>query len=201
VPRDESVLVIPADHLRALGAFHGFRHADDAFRAALLDPTQFSFRPRSQVETDPNFKQLIPYVILRHADTLFQYRRGASGTETRLHALRSIGIGGHISTDDANGSGDPYTNGMMREVLEEVFLESAFDDRLLGFIYDDRTPVGSVHLGVVHLWELSTNQVRAREDGLVDGRLESLERVWAERDEFETWSQFALAELLGRSSP
>ena len=84
MPTDERVLCVPTAHFRAVGYFHGFRRADDAYRAALLDPAAFTFRPRAEVETDPGFKQLIPYVVLRCADGLFHYRRGSAGTEKRM---------------------------------------------------------------------------------------------------------------------
>ena len=40
--------------------------------------------------------------------------------------------------------------------------------RLVGLINDDSTPVGSVHLGVVHVLELERPEVRPREDGLAE---------------------------------
>jgi predicted NUDIX family phosphoesterase len=192
MPTDERVLVIPADHFRSVGYFHGFRPADDGYRAGLLDPRRFTFRPRRDVETDPAFKQLIPYLVLRHGDRLFHYRRGEAGTEKRLEALRSVGIGGHISEADAAGAGDPYHNGMARELAEEVDLATRYAERLVGFINDDRTFVGSVHLGVVHLFDLERADVRAKEDALADGGFASLADIYADRDRFETWSQFVL---------
>jgi predicted NUDIX family phosphoesterase len=195
MPLDESVLVIPTSRFREFGHFLGFRAADDALRAAVLNHEAFAFRPRSEVETDPGFKQLIPYVVLKCGDLLFHYRRGSSGSESRLHALRSIGIGGHISEDDARGDGDPYESGMRRELYEEAAIVCKWKERFLGFINDDRTLVGSVHLGVVHLFELETPDVRAREDALADAGLAPLAELVSQADQFETWSQFVLAEL------
>lgn len=191
----ERVLCIPADHFRAVGYFQGFRPADDAYRAALLHPTQFTFRPRSEVEADPSYKQLIPYVILTYGGSVFHYRRGGSGTETRLHALRSVGIGGHISEADAAGGDDPYRTGMQRELAEEVDLRSAFTERFVGFINDDRTLVGSVHLGVVHQLELTEPLATPREDALADAGFAPLADLLTERERFETWSQFVLGAL------
>ena len=192
MPLDESVLGIPAEHFERWGIFRGFRPATEAERTALLDPTVFAFRPRSECETDPGFKQLIPYVVLRFGNQLFQYRRGAAGTEKRLQSLRSVGIGGHISTVDAAGEGDPYRNGMLRELNEEVAIRSPYTERFLGFIYDDRTPVGSVHLGVVHLLDLESPSATSREDALADAGFVSMELVKMEKEQFETWSQFVL---------
>jgi predicted NUDIX family phosphoesterase len=195
MPTDERVLVIPTERFRAAGYFHGFRATDAAFRAAVLDPAAFAFRPRAEVETDPTFKQLIPYVVLKHGGRLFHYRR-AGGTESRLRARWSVGIGGHISEDDAAGGTDPYTTGMLRELTEEVAIGCGWRDHFLGFINDDRTPVGSVHLGVVHLLELESPDVRAREEGLADGGFAPAAELAARAGEFETWSQFVLEELV-----
>jgi predicted NUDIX family phosphoesterase len=187
---DEKVLVIPTERFRAAGYFHGFLAATDAYRAAILDATAFDFRPRYEVETDPSFKQLIPYIVLKCGGAVFHYRRGASGTEKRLQALRSVGIGGHISEADAAGNGNPYTIGMMRELTEEVKLDCTFSERCVGFINDDRTPVGSVHLGVVHIFELESPLARSREDALADAGFANWTELSKQAEEFETWSQF-----------
>ncbi len=195
MPMDERVLVIPTERFRVAGYFQGFRPADETYRTAILDRTAYSFRPRSEVETDPAFKQLIPYVVLKHGRQLFHYRRGASGTETRLKALRSIGIGGHISEADAAGGEDPYQTGMLREVTEEVQIGGDWTEAFLGFINDDRTPVGSVHLGVVHLFELAVRDVQSREAALAESGFAALPELLAKADEFETWSQFVFPQL------
>lgn len=195
MPMDEKVLVIPTERLRAAGYFHGLRRADDAYRNAILDPSAFSFRPRYEVETDPAFKQLIPYIVLKCGDQVFHYRRGSSGTEKRLEALRSIGIGGHISEADAAGGSDPYFTGMMRELTEEVELTCGFHAECIGFINDDRTPVGSVHLGVVHLFELEAPRARSREDALAESGFAPLGELLRSAEQFETWSQFVLEAL------
>jgi predicted NUDIX family phosphoesterase len=191
MPLDEKVLVIPTEQFRAAGYFHGLRAADDAYRAAILDPSAFLFRARSEVETDPAFKQLIPYIVLKCGELVFHYRRGASGMEKRLEALRSIGIGGHISEADAAGGIDPYHTGMMRELTEEVELGCGFRERCVGFINDDRTPVGSVHLGVVHVFELESPAARSREDALADAGFAPWAELLRFAEQFETWSQFA----------
>ncbi len=196
MPSDERVLVIPTLRLHELGPITGFVSTRNApHYLTLLDPAHFQFWPRSEVETDPGFKQLIPYVVLRCGDEFFQYRRGSTGTEKRLAALRSLGIGGHISEEDARGGSDPYRTGMLRELTEEVAIGCAFTETFLGFINDDRTAVGQVHLGVVHLLELDQPAVHARETALADVGFAPLATLLAERDAFETWSQFVMAEL------
>jgi len=191
---DEHVLVIPRSRFEAAGPFHGFQPFDAEYWSSLMAPADLSFRPRSEMETDPDYKQLIPYVLLRHGSQFFEYVRGSSGGESRLHHKRSVGIGGHISTLDA-ANGDVYRAGMLRELHEEVDLRAPFTERLLGFIYDSRTPVGEVHLGVVHVLDLASPAVAAKEYGIDDGRFTELADLLTRFDDFETWSQFALQAL------
>ena len=56
-----------------------------------------------EVEVDPSFKQIIPYVVFRSGDLVFCYTRGKTQGEARLHRLRSMGVGGHVSEEDARG--------------------------------------------------------------------------------------------------
>ncbi len=195
---EEHVLVIPEGRLALLGPFSGFRPFCPDALESLLNPDYMEFRPRSAVEDDPTFKQLIPYAIL-HANCgdhpcLFQYTRGSGQGEKRLHAKRSIGIGGHISREDAQGD-DLYRSGMQRELSEELILESDYSEELVGFIYDDTSPVGRVHLGVVHLLRLNKPAARAREDDLVDDGFVPVEQLKRQLGDFETWSQLCLSHL------
>ena len=131
---------------------------------------------------------------MRWRDQAFHYTRGAAGAEARLRALRSIGVGGHICAEDGTGAGDPYRTGLVREVTEEVDLQSPYTEHVVGLINDDRTPVGRVHLGVVHVFELEQPRVRRREEALAGSGFVPLAELRRERERFETWSQFLLEE-------
>jgi predicted NUDIX family phosphoesterase len=188
----ERVLVVPTAVLHGAGLFQGFSPNVDHYLPRLLGSGQLRYLPRDVAETDPTFKQLIPYVVLRCGDRVFHYLRGGSGTEVRLRARRSLGVGGHISAGDGEDSADAYRAGMLRELDEEVLLEVAFSERCLGLINDDRTPVGQVHLGIVHVLDLAGPSARCREEGLLDSGFASLAELRARREEFETWSQLLL---------
>jgi len=112
---EEQILVIPESVIAEIGDLQGFETDVDRFLHPILGSERLSFQPRSQMETDPSFKQLIPYVLLEWNDNgvikLFTYTRGGGGGESRLHALRSVGIGGHISREDAADGSDPYNGG------------------------------------------------------------------------------------------
>ncbi len=198
---EEQVLVVPRRVFESVGHFQGFLPGADAYLPVLLDPRNTSYRPRAAVEEDPSFKQLIPYCVLavRGADgerRFFAYTRGGGQGEARLRAKRSVGIGGHISiVDGAHGDDASYEAGMRRELTEEVAIGGTWTSRVVGLINDDATPVGSVHLGIVHLLDLERPEVASREADLVDGGFSTLGELLADRDRFETWSQIALDAL------
>ena len=116
----EHVMVVPTLLFREIGYFQGFNANPEPYLKTLLDPSYTSYRPRDEVEQDTSFKQLIPYCIFRCGDEVFHYKRGNTQGEGRLHSKRSIGIGGHISSDDQNQSESAYREGMWREIGEEV---------------------------------------------------------------------------------
>jgi predicted NUDIX family phosphoesterase len=188
----ERVLVVPTAVFHETGLFQGFSPRVDHYLRRLLERQNLSYRPRGEVETDPSFKQIVPYVVLRWRDQVFHYTRGKAGTEARLRDLRSIGVGGHISAEDENLFQTPYREALFREVKEEVQIDTPYEERCLGLLNDDSTPVGQVHIGIVHVFELSEPKVQRREQVLTRSGFAPLVELQKQRDEFETWSQIVL---------
>ena len=200
----EQVMVVPTSLFHELGYFQGFSREVDQYIDELLSPENISYRPRSSVEEDPTFKQLIPYILLRGRDAsgsecLFQYTRGKGQGEKRLRTKRSVGIGGHICSDDASGEGEihPYQEGMRRELREEVSIQTTYRDDLVGLLNDDETEVGRVHLGVVHVFDLATLNVTPREDDISNSGFQTIKSLLGELEQFESWSQICLTALFG----
>lgn len=199
----ERVLVVPAAEFRRIGYFQGFSTDVIKYLDGLFRPELTSYRPRGEMENDPSFKQLIPYVIFRFVDSdgvtqVFQYTRGKGQGEKRLHAKRSIGIGGHICIDDeSGGAAVPYEEGMRRELDEEVFVRTPYRSHLAGIINDDLTPVGSVHLGVVHIFDVELPLVEPREAEILDSGFRPVDELLVQSDQFESWSQICLQALFG----
>lgn len=195
---DEEVLCVPEKLIQDLGAFEGFQPQVDRYLPELLKTSNQCFLARRVCETDPSYKQLIPYVLMHYVKDgepfLFQYVRGSGQGEKRLHALRSVGIGGHISTEDTSGS-DLYRTGMARELDEEVIADESVEAPIVGLIYDPSNDVGKVHLGVVHLMTLSGPTVRAREADLLEAGFMPLQQILAEQDRLETWSRLCVQAL------
>ncbi|HET6881748.1 MAG TPA: phosphoesterase [Pirellulales bacterium] len=199
----EQILVVPTQVFHRLGHFQGFCGDAERYLNELLKPEHVSFRPRPEMEQDPSYKQLIPYCLLRHVsadgvESLFTYTRGTGQGEGRLHRKRSVGIGGHLSAEDAaDADGDPYGAGMRRELAEEVVIDTPFRERCVGLINDDETEVGRVHLGVVHIFDVGRPAVRPREDEIIDCGFRPVEELLADLTGFETWSTICLQALFG----
>jgi predicted NUDIX family phosphoesterase len=194
----ERVLVVPAAELDQLGRFQGFSPEAERYLGALLVPELALFLPRAEVEDDPGFKQIIPYVVFRCGDRVFCYTRGRSQGEARLHRLRSLGVGGHVAEADAEGRPtlEAYEMAMRRELDEEVDVGSEGRMSRMGLINDDSTPVGQVHLGVVHVFDLEWPAVQPREAGLAEAGFVPMEAVIGQHGQFETWSQICIDAFL-----
>lgn len=200
----EKVLVVPTAVFRELGYFQGFSVEVNRYLPRLLEGNQIEYLPRGSMEEDPSYKQLIPYVLFRWTDDdgniqLFQYQRGGGMGERRLHAKRSVGVGGHISSLDAAAGhfSHVYREGMERELAEEVAIDTPYTETIAGLINDDETPVGTVHLGVVHLCDVERPAIMPREDDVLDAGFRPIGEVLARLEEFETWSQIAVRALFG----
>ncbi len=192
----EQVMVVPTATFHDCGYFQGFSDQIDKYLGTLLSAQHTSYRPRGEMEEDPSFKQLIPYCVFRHVApdgtvSVFQYTRGKGMGESRLHSKRSIGIGGHISTLDANES-SPYEKGMQRELDEEVTIGTKYSQSCVGLINDDQTEVGKVHLGVVHIFDVETPAVSPNEDDIIESGFVPVSEMKKDLGSFESWSAICL---------
>ena len=200
----EKVLVVPTDLFHSLGHFQGFSPDVDKYLDQLITSDLVSYRPRGEMEEDPSFKQLIPYVLFRYTDEagnvhLFDYLRGGGAGEARLRAKRSVGVGGHISSIDAEAtSDDVYREGLMRELAEEVVIETEYNENLVGLLNDDETEVGKVHLGVVHLCDVVEPKISPREEDLAEAGFRPVNHILGEIDRFESWSQIVVKALFDK---
>lgn len=191
----EQVLCIPRALFDEIGAFQGVTTEIDAYIPRILEARHTRFVPRAQAEQDPSHKQIIPYVLIRKGGRLLHYVRGKGSGEKRLVALGSIGIGGHINDRDQTlfGTGlDFYDNAVQRELHEELRMDGVFRTRVVGLINDDLTPVGQVHLGVVHLCELTDEHVSKGEPCITDLRFLTVPELVERRAQMESWAQLCL---------
>ena len=194
----EQVLVIERKVVEKIGMFEGLAFDADRYLNEIFIPGVPRFMLRSEAENNPSYKQLIPYVIMSHEGKYLNYVRGKRAGETRLVAKRSIGIGGHINPIDADNSTlfaylkENYDAAVKREVAEEVSVETDHTDSIVALLNDESNEVGSVHLGIVHYWDLDKPKVEKREQMITQMSFMTIEELEQVRDTLETWSQKCL---------
>ncbi len=190
---DEQVLVVPttvvSEGLGGGRAWHGIRPAAETAVADVVRE-HGTFRARSAVETDPSWKQVIPYPILRDGPRWFLMRRTRAGGDARLHDRYSIGVGGHVNPADGARDGDLST-ALRREWTEELEVAFVPAFRFVGLLNDDTTDVGAVHLGLVYEGDAAGRPVAIRETEKLSGGFVDTAAVGAVADLLETWSRLA----------
>lgn len=195
---DEMILVVRRSLLEQLGMFHGLNFDVKHYLPALLARENNFFTARPAAETNPELKQIIPYVLLVHNGRVLHYVRGKKAGEQRLAAKGSVGIGGHMNDGDEHLFAldmDAYLEGVRREVTEELNVQTEFTNHIVALLNDDTNPVGQVHLGVVHIFKLATDQVTKREQMITQLDFLTREELIARRENLESWSQICVDNL------
>jgi len=195
---NENVLVVRRSLFDKLGSFQGLQFEPQPYLDTMLARGNNYFLARASAENDPTHKQIIPYAILACGDRVLHYVRGKKAGEQRLVAKGSIGIGGHMNDEDESlfaWDEQAYRAGVEREVNEEVLIETPFQDRIVALLNDDTTEVGSVHLGVVHVFRLQEPKVQKREAMITNLAFLSKAELLERRENLETWSQICVDHL------
>jgi predicted NUDIX family phosphoesterase len=187
--QDELVFVVPRRAVIDGDGWLGIRPADlDAFLATV--EREGRFEPRPAMEADPEFKQIIPYLVLREGERYFLMRRTRAGGDARLHDRWSIGVGGHLNPGDQDVAG-----GLVREWTEELVAAFVPEFRFAGLLNDDTTPVGQVHLGAVFIADAAGRPVSIRETDKLSGAFATPAEVAAVAADLETWSRLVFDAL------
>ena len=154
----------------------------------------YEVKRRGDMEEDPNYKQLIGYVLLKDEVTgeVLVYKRLVGGGEARLHGKASVGIGGHMNEVEGKTIFEMLKINAARELNEEVGVseEEALNNlHFIGLINDDKTEVGQVHVGVVYECKVDKQRVEVKEDDTLVIKWMTGEEAKAEEN-YETWSEF-----------
>jgi predicted NUDIX family phosphoesterase len=193
----EEVLCVKREDIFPDGAWHGFvTDGLDRYRSVIRE--RHFFKARAEVEEDPTYQQIIPYVVFHHGDRYFLTHRLRASAERRLRRQYSLGVGGHINKADLQG-GDPVQDGMRREWEEEVIYDGRFEAKLLGLLNDDSAPVSKVHLGVVFVIEGDSPHISIRETDKLAGELLTLSEMRIYYLGMESWSQIVYDRLVGET--
>jgi len=197
-PADENVLVIRRRLFDELGAFQGLNFEPGKYLKAILSRGSNFLIRRGEAESNPAYKQIIPYALIVFQDTVLHYVRGKKAGEQRLIAKGSIGVGGHMNEGDESlfaMDEQAYRAGVEREVNEEIKIDTPFEDQIVALLNDDSTEVGRVHLGIVHVFKLTEPKVEKREAMITGLTFLPKNELLARRETMETWSQICVDSL------
>jgi len=159
---------------------------------AILDiiASKHFFIDRKVAEVSPEYRQIIPYIVIRNDDHYFVLSRTTKQTEARLHHKLSLGIGGHINP------GQTLLEGLQRELDEEVWIGTSYDMQFLGIVNDDSTDVGRVHLGAAYLLEAGSKDVVVKETEKMIGDWMPRAALRDVRSRFESWSEIVYDDFI-----
>lgn len=199
--QDERILVVKRDTLFSSPAWHGIKQVDfSEYLNTIQQHKEFLWR--SEMEEDPKYKQIIPYLVFTHNDKYFLMQRRSTASEKRLQNKLSLGIGGHIKQEDleplvvspskdSRGKHNAIFNWARREFNEEVAYNGKLEIEPLGILNDDSNPVGQVHLGFVLLLKGDTDKIAVKSE-LKSGQLVSLDECKEKHEFMESWSQLVV---------
>ena len=188
----EQVMVVERNELaRFIDAKQFDLIRDDLDDILEVISTKNFFLDRPTAERSPQYKQIIPYVVIRNGDDVFLLERTPKQAEARLHNKLSLGVGGHINPDAPTVLG-----GLQKELEEEVGVDCDYEVSFVGILNDDTTDVGKVHLGAVYVLEAATREVAIRETDKMTGSWSSRADLAATRERMETWSQLVYDKFL-----
>ena len=194
---DEQILVVNRKELfnNEENHFYGFIEKNDEKTKEIIATFEsYEVKRRGDMEEDPDYKQLIGYVLLKDEVTgkVLVYKRLVGGGEARLHGKASVGIGGHMNEVEGKTIFEMLKINAARELNEEVGVseEEALNNlHFIGLINDDKTEVGQVHIGVVYECKVDKNLVEVKEDDTLVIKWMSGDEAKVEEN-YETWSEF-----------
>lgn len=173
--KNEKVLVVPRDIIFKKGYWQGIKTNNLDYYLNLIK-NNFQFRIRTEVEDDPFWQQIIPYIVFNFENQYFLYHYLEKAGEKRLKNDYHLGIGGHINPIDLKPGEDILEAGTMREWNEEVIYKgNLIEKKLIGILNDEKRPVEAVHLGLVYLFRGDSPEIFVREEDVLEGKLIELE--------------------------
>jgi len=193
---DEKVMVVARNDLFKDGIWHGIK-TENLSKYIKLINDKHKFFPRAQVEEDPKWQQVIPYLVFESDSRFFLMRRKGNHTDRRLSNMYSLGIGGHINRSDLSGGG--ILSWARREFEEEIDYSGKFTTEFVGLLNDDSNDVGLVHLGLVIRIKGENDKITIRDEHK-SGKLVSLEEMRKSYKRMETWSQIVYDFLMVQNS-
>lgn len=202
------VLVFDSKRLDELGYFHTINKDFETYADGLLRIDQPVFMPRGKVEGNPNYKQVVSYVLISYKGKLLRFTRHDYKRNRNLELIDgkySLGFGGHVQAEDLNlfsvGDNDSgYSASLYRELKEETGIEKKDikEIKTIGVLNDDSTIKGKCHFAFLHLAKLTTPKFRDTEKWVIKPELVSFEQITSEFENYEYWSKLCLQHFFAK---
>lgn len=165
---------------------------DDNKEIFNLIKKNYVFLPRRDLETDTSYRQVIPYCIIRYNNQYLLFKRLKGQSESRLHAMLSLGAGGHINLRDLSSSFERIIyNGLHRELDEEISIvyDLGKDLSYIGVINDESCVVSRSHIGFLFELMLQSDQYKILEVDKMLAGWETYNELIEKRSNFEDWTK------------
>lgn len=197
----EKVLVFPESIVQKSDFTNGYindRKVVSNYYLQIFSSKELQYISRDAAETDPRWKQIIPYNVIKLGGKYLVYQRSKSGGESRLHDCWSIGIGGHINEkDEGKTTRERYNEAWRRELEEEVDPQGVATNRIMAMLYDDSNAVGQVHFGIVHFVEFFyKSKFSFRDKSLTNFEWLNLDELKLSTKPWENWSKLVVNHIL-----
>ena len=196
---EENVLVINKKEFSKAGYFQtGFNKVNEGEIINFIN-SHGQFLKRDSAETNYDYFQVIPYMVIFRGNEVFLTKRTKKQSEIRLHEKRSIGVGGHLNHGDG-ALEQIVRSGMNRELKEELEDFNHSEPKFLGTLIDDSVDVSLVHLGLVYRLD-TKEEIRIRETGKMEGVFVTLNQLADGRlfSTLESWSAMLTKHLLEKT--
>lgn len=174
----------------------GFSYSDENIKAVALTGK------RSLMEYNKMQRHPIPYCVVKCGDEyFFTIRKNKSG-EIRLIGKKGF-LGGHVDKEDVICNGDKIDivktlrNGMFRELEEEAGVTKDLINKIeyKGLI-KLQDGVDKDHLGVVYEITLNTKNIKALEEGVLEGMWVNKYTLPLQYDSLETWAKLIYHKII-----
>ncbi|MGO9022458.1 MAG: hypothetical protein ACLQVJ_29325 [Syntrophobacteraceae bacterium] len=182
----ESVLTFKSSLIVENGYFQGLSLDIDKYLTAI--GKEYFYTEREDAENNYELKQLVMYSIIMHHGLLIRYKRGSHSGDLRLRRKLSVGLGGHISIKDGNVFPDLCTTAMLRELHEEIYINTRYRYKAVAILNDDSNNVGKVHFGIINIVETESAEIFPKEKDIVELKYMSIRELKENVINYESWS-------------
>lgn len=193
--KEEEVLVVDKKDYDFIP--DGLSKLDHNILNFILDAGKFV--KRYNAEYNPEYLQIIPYVLIQHKDTYFAVKR--TGGDERLIGMISLGMGGHINPEDAIEGKNILESNIIRELSDEelnIDLDKTVSCEPLGFIRytNPEDVISQDHMGVFYLLVTEDENVTIKETDKMVGGFLTKEEIIEQGSKSESWSKILIEEFI-----